>query len=113
MSNALSHVISVETVKELLLEKNHDVLLLDCRRQDEYEFVHLESARWIPMDEIQARLSELEEFREKRIIVYCHHGGRSESVTRWLRTQGFSSVQSMTGGIDLWAVTIDTSLPRY
>jgi hypothetical protein len=34
-------------------------------------------------------------------------------VARWLRGQGFVHAQSMAGGIDQWALQIDTSLPRY
>jgi rhodanese-related sulfurtransferase len=65
------------------------------------------------MSQIQARLGELTPLREKHFVVHCHHGGRSERVTYWLRANGFPRVQNMAGGIDAWAVQIDPALPRY
>jgi rhodanese-related sulfurtransferase len=91
----------------------NNFLLVDCREQDEWDQVHIAAARLLPMSQIAARIGELEPFRQHEIAVHCHHGGRSLRVAGWLREQGFDNVQSMAGGIDQWAVDIDTSLPRY
>jgi rhodanese-related sulfurtransferase len=104
--------IDVSIVKQLL-ESPEDFLLLDCREQNEREFVYIEGSMHIPMNETPARMAELEAFAQKRIVVHCHHGGRSQQVTRWLRSQGFEKAQNMTGGIDAWSVTIDPNLSRY
>jgi rhodanese-related sulfurtransferase len=104
--------IDVRDVKSLL-DAEEDFLLLDCREQDEYELVRIGGATLLPMSEIQARFSELEPHRERRIVVHCHHGGRSMQVAQWLRGQGFIGVQNMRGGIDQWAVEIEPTLPRY
>lgn len=88
-------------------------LLLDCRQQDEWNQVHIDGATLIPMGEIPARLEELADYRDEDVIVYCHHGGRSMRVTHWLREQGFPKAQSLAGGIDRWAVEVDSALPRY
>ena len=88
-------------------------LLLDCRTADEYAVAHIDGSRLIPMQELPARLAELESWRDKPIVVHCHHGMRSLKVAQWLREQGFSFVQSMTGGIDAWSTEIDPAVPRY
>ena len=88
-------------------------LLLDCRTAEEYAIAKIEGAVLIPMQEIAVRLSELEPWREKPIIVHCHHGVRSLRVTQFLREKGFSQAQSMKGGIDAWSVEVDPSVPRY
>jgi rhodanese-related sulfurtransferase len=88
-------------------------LLLDCRKQDEWDHVHIAGATLVPMSEIAGRLGELQEHRGGEVVVYCHHGGRSLRVARFLREQGFAKAQSMAGGIDAWAEIIDPSLPRY
>ena len=88
-------------------------LLLDCREQDEYETARIEGASLLPMSELQKRLDELQNHRESRIVVHCHHGGRSLRVANWLRGQGYLQAQSMAGGIDAWALRIDSSVPRY
>jgi len=94
-------------------DRGEDFLLLDCRRPDEWETVRLPAGTLIPMQEIVARVGEIEPYREKTIVVHCHHGGRSLQVVNWLRNQGFAKAQNMQGGIDRWAIEIDTSLPRY
>jgi adenylyltransferase/sulfurtransferase len=65
------------------------------------------------MSVIQDRVNELQPYKQKEIVVHCHHGGRSLKVTHWLRSQGFANVKSMAGGIDQWAVEIDPKLARY
>jgi rhodanese-related sulfurtransferase len=88
-------------------------VLLDVREQDEYDLVHIDGARHVPMSQIQARLEELRPLQDEPIVVHCHHGGRSERVTHWLRANGFGQVQNMAGGIDAWAAEIDPTLTRY
>jgi len=90
-----------------------DVLLLDCRQPEEYATAKIAGATLIPMGELPGRLAELEEHRQGRVIVHCHHGGRSLRVAHWLREQGFPQAQSMAGGIDQWSQEIDPSVPRY
>lgn len=104
--------IDVHSVKALL-DRNDDFLLLDCRGQDEFNAARITGSKLIPMREIPARLDELKPFQDKRIVVHCHHGGRSSRVTEWLRQQGFDSAQNMTGGIDAWSLEVDPSVPRY
>ena len=95
------------------LDAGDEFLLLDCREQHEWDHVHIEGATLLPMSEIQTRVGELDDHRDKDIVVYCHHGGRSLQVAMWLQQQGFSNALSMAGGIDVWAQQIDSGLPRY
>lgn len=104
--------IDVQSVKALR-DQQQDLLLLDCREPDEYAHVHIEDTLHIPMGQIPDRVAELEEYKQRPIVVHCHHGGRSLRVTQWLRVQGFANVRNMTGGIDAWSQLIDNSLPRY
>lgn len=95
------------------LDSKADFLLLDCREADEYQKVHIDKAKLVPMSVIQDRVAELEPYKQREVVVHCHHGGRSLKVTQWLRGQGFADVKSMAGGIDQWAVDIDPKLARY
>jgi len=88
-------------------------LLLDCRTPEEYAIAKIDGAVLIPMQEIAERLAELEPWRDKPIIVHCHHGVRSLRVTHWLREKGFHLAQSMTGGIEAWSLEVDPAVPRY
>jgi rhodanese-related sulfurtransferase len=104
--------VDVATVKQLL-DGGEDFTLLDCREPSEHQTAHIAGAHLLPMREIPGKLPELEPLRNSRIVVHCHHGGRSLRVTQWLREQGFPHVQNMTGGIDAWSQIVDPKVPRY
>jgi rhodanese-related sulfurtransferase len=86
--------------------------LVDVREGWEFEKAHLEGSKHIPMADIPTRAHQ-ELNPEEHIVVMCHHGVRSLTVTNWLRQQGFEKVQSMRGGIDGWARTVDPKVPLY
>jgi rhodanese-related sulfurtransferase len=102
----------VRAVKELL-DSGESFLLLDCREPQEYEIAKIEQARLIPMREIPNREAEYADYRDKRIVVHCHVGGRSFHVMQWLRENGFPCAQNMSGGISAWSHEIDPSVPTY
>jgi len=104
--------VDVQFVKSLV-DQGDDFLLLDCREDDEYGLVRIEGSHLLPMSQLMVRVEELREHADRRIVVHCHHGGRSHQVTQWLRQQGFPGAQNMAGGIDAWSVEIDPKLPRY
>ena len=103
--------ITVDQLKAHLATE-HPPLLLDVRESWEYATAHIEPSTLIPMNEIPGRAhQELDE--EENILVLCHHGTRSLSVTVWLRQQGFEAAQSVAGGIESWSREVDPSVPRY
>lgn len=104
--------VDCRTVNEKL-KAGENVLLLDCREQDEYAIAKIAQSKLVPMSEIADRLDELQPYRDAPVFVHCHHGGRSMRVTRWLREQGFSQAQNLAGGIDRWSQEIDPAIPRY
>jgi rhodanese-related sulfurtransferase len=112
MTDQLPLEIDVANVS-CMQKEGDDFLLLDVREQNEYETAKIEGSLLIPMSELGERVSELESYRDRLIIVHCHHGGRSMQVTEALRSHGFGKVQNMAGGIDQWSQQIDQGVPRY
>ena len=100
-------------VKEMLQHGGEDFLLIDCRTPQECGIAQIEGAWLLPLQELSSRITELEQHADKKIVVHCHHGGRSLKMAMALRQQGFEGVMSMAGGIDVWAVDIDPTLARY
>lgn len=84
--------------------------LLDVREPDEYACCALEQALHVPMQSVPAHLAHLP--RNCPIVVMCHHGVRSLHVAAYLRQAGLDA-WNLSGGIDAWAMEVDTSLPRY
>ena len=104
--------IDVKSVNQLR-DQGDRFILLDVREPSEIATAAIEGSVRIPMQQIPARLSELEPHKNERIVVHCHHGGRSARVQAWLQQQGFTQVQNLTGGIDAWSQEIDPNVPRY
>ncbi|MEB0058853.1 MULTISPECIES: rhodanese-like domain-containing protein [unclassified Variovorax] len=65
----------------------------------------------IPMNEVPARLAELDE--GQRIACLCHHGARSQRVAAFLSQSGLAEVANVAGGIDAWSAQHDAAVPRY
>lgn len=86
-------------------------VLLDVREDWEIELCALKGITHIPMQQVPARLSELDAASE--IVVICHHGVRSLQVAMFLERQGFSSLFNLTGGVAAWADEVDSSMRRY
>ncbi len=87
-------------------------IIVDVRESWEIATAALPGAVHMPMGDVPSRAhAELDP--DASIVVLCHHGARSLSVTNWLRQQGFEQAQSLAGGIDQWSREIDDTVPRY
>jgi rhodanese-related sulfurtransferase len=107
----MDYEITPEEVKAKL-DQRETFTLLDVREPWEFEAASIDGAKLIPMGDVPSRAHQ-ELDPEDHIVVVCHHGVRSMSVTAWLRQQGFEKAQSMRGGIDAWARRVDGSVPVY
>ena len=94
-------------------QRSEELLLLDVRNPDEFETARLEGARLIPLPELEKRLAEIADWKDRPVVVYCHLGGRSATACGILAAQGFSRVENLDGGIDAWSITVDPGVPRY
>jgi rhodanese-related sulfurtransferase len=93
------------------LDRNEAPLLLDVRQDWETQLCRLPNAVHIPIEELELRVEELN--AQDSIVVYCHQGVRSAAVAEYLRSLGFRDVKNLSGGLDLWARTIDPAMRRY
>ncbi len=94
-------------------QRGDELLLLDVRGPDEFQKAHIEGATLIPVDELAGRLDEIGAFRDRPVVVHCHHGPRSRRAAKLLLENGFERVEELTGGIEAWSVTVDPRVPRY
>ena len=93
-----------------MLANGHPIQLLDVREPWEHQVARIGSSTLVPMNELPGRLDSLDKSRE--LIVYCHHGVRSDMAAEWLRSQGYSA-KNLLGGIDRWSREVDPTIPRY
>lgn len=92
-------------------DEGRDVTVIDVREPYEWEIVHLDDARLIPLGSFPERMHELDSARE--YVVHCRTGGRSARAVALLRDAGFRKVWNLRGGIKAWAEQIDPRLPTY
>jgi rhodanese-related sulfurtransferase len=82
------------------LDAGEDIYLLDVRNPEELE-EHgvIEGAINIPIDQLEARLSEVPQ--DKEIVTYCMRGGRASRAADMLREAGYTEPIEY-GGITAW-----------
>ncbi|HKB89172.1 MAG TPA: molybdopterin-synthase adenylyltransferase MoeB [Opitutaceae bacterium] len=102
--------ISIEETRQIL-DADPETILVDVREPYELEICKVERSVDIPMRQIPERMDDLP--RDKRVLVMCHHGGRSLRVTEYLRNRGLQNVSNVQGGIDAWATSFDPAMRRY
>jgi rhodanese-related sulfurtransferase len=86
-------------------------VVLDVREGWELEVARIPDVLHIPMNEVAAKLGELNP--EHELVVMCRSGGRSMQVAQFLARNGFSSVANLTGGILAWSRDVDPSVATY
>lgn len=89
----------VQEVRERV-EAGEPVTLLDVRTDAEVAEGRIPDALHIPLDQLEARWSEVENCNE--VVCYCRSGGRSLAAARLLRDKGIFNATSLEGGIMAW-----------
>jgi thioredoxin len=83
------------------IEKSNP-LILDVRTPAEYYSGHIPGAVLIPLQQLADRLSEIENHKEKDILIYCRSGNRSTVAAEILNRDGFKKTHNLRDGILGW-----------
>ena len=98
--------ISQETAKEMMLREDGHIIV-DVRRQDEYDVGHIPGAILIPNESIgTARPEQLPDLNQI-ILIYCRSGNRSKQAAQKLFDMGYTNIFEF-GGINTWTGEIIT-----
>lgn len=100
---------SVRELKELI-DAIEPIELLDVRTPEERAIAAIPGAVLLNEEEA-ARIEALP--RDTKLVLHCHHGGRSQQAAEQFISLGFSQVFNVIGGIDAWSQEIDPDVPRY
>ena len=84
------------------LDSNEDFVLLDVRRQREWDTWRIEGSqvRLIPQPNLLSRLAELP--RDKPIVATCRGGSRAYQAALMLKRAGFQDVKYAEGSLIAW-----------
>ncbi len=89
---------------------NPSLKLLDIRTREEFEAVSIPGSCLMTQEVMQGMMNWP---KETEIILIDHTGGRVLDAAAYFVGHGFSVVKGVCGGIDAYAATVDTRLPRY
>ncbi len=92
------------TVQELKKRKeaNEELYILDVREPAEYAEMNM-SAKLIPLGQVMnAQIEDIEDWKDKEVIVHCRSGKRSLTACMMLEQLGFTNTKNLEGGILAW-----------
>jgi rhodanese-related sulfurtransferase len=114
MFNSIAEI-SVEELALRLADNDENLQLIDVRERQEVEIAYIEGFTVLPLSEYQLWEKEIKSKfdPEKETLVICHHGMRSAQMCQWLRSQDFSNVKNIIGGIEAYSILVDSTIPRY
>lgn len=76
-----------------------DARILDVREDYEWQAGHIDGAVHIPLDQLPARLGELDPDEDLHVV--CRGGGRSQRAAEWLEGNGYTAI-NVSGGMGAW-----------
>jgi rhodanese-related sulfurtransferase len=82
-----------------------DFVVLDVRDGKEVKERRIPRSRWIPLDELEKRLGELD--KNKEIAVHCHSGLRSYKACLKMKHHGFKRIENLDGGLLCWSYDLE------
>ena len=90
-----------------MMKKNDGHVIVDVRRQDEYDAGHIPGAILIPNESIGTeRPAELPDL-DQIILIYCRSGNRSKQAAQKLFDMGYTHLYEF-GGINTWTGEVVT-----
>lgn len=98
--------ISQEAAKEMMAQDDGHILV-DVRRQDEYDTGHIPGAILIPNESIGTEQPEELPDLDQIILIYCRSGNRSKQAAQKLFDIGYTNIYEFGGIID-WTGEIVT-----
>ena len=91
----------ITTSEALLMYESNEGIFVDVRTEAEHIQSSIPNSILIPLNELQFRLAELENYKAEKIVVYCRVGNRSQVATELLIKEGFKAT-NLLGGIVDW-----------
>ncbi len=92
------------TISELKkdMKENSNLIILDVRTPGELAspLGHIEGVINIPLQELDSRMNELQQYKDKDIAVICRTGNRSGTAAKMLRTTGYKAKNVLGGMVE-------------
>ena len=77
-------------------------VVIDVRDANEFSQGHIVDAVNMPHTALTSRVSELEKYKEKPVVLACKMGQHAGAAGTMLRKAGFQNVARLKGGVAEW-----------
>lgn len=94
--------ISASLFSKQTKQERDTYLLVDVRTEEEYQEGHIPDAIHLPHDQMETRYTELNDHRDRNILLICRSGKRSLFAADVLTRQGFQNLYNLQGGMLEW-----------
>ena len=93
--------ITVEELKKRL-DAGEELHIVDVREPHENAEFNIGGVL-IPLGQIQSmQIDEIEDLKDKEVILYCRSGNRSGQAAMFLEMMGFKDTKNLVGGMLAW-----------
>ena len=98
--------VSPEEASKLVSDKS--CFVIDVRTPAEFDAHRIAGAYLLPIQELNARYTEIPKDPKKKLLFICEHGVRSVRACSALAEAGWQKCVNMSGGMAAW---LDAGLP--
>ena len=93
---------SVNPSQATQLINREDALMVDVRDPGEYGAGHILGAKNLPLAGLASGAELAAKRKDRPLIVYCDTGNRSAKAAAALKSQGYTRVLNLSGGLGAW-----------
>lgn len=82
---------------------NHEsAVAVDIRPETQYDKGHIIHAMNLPLANLKEKLSKLEKYKSKPIVLVCTAGLEIQKAGKMLQEAGFDQILGLAGGMQAW-----------
>lgn len=108
LRNKLTGVPQLSPQDVTLLINRDEAAILDIRDKNSFVKGHIINSINIPLDQLNDRLKQLENYKQKALVLVSATGQSHLKAVSLLQTNGFINIKLLNGGIGAWQ---SSSLP--
>ena len=108
--------ITCKELKYLIDTNNANILLIDVRPVNQFEFCSIAGSHLIPIDTLSSKTDSILELAQNSssVIFICRRGNDSQmAVQKFKQLLPGKRVRDLIGGLRTWAKSIDNEMPIY